>query len=758
MAAKGKGKRGKGAAAEFAPRSIAKSATPGRTLVSDSRVLGCIHEWNPNGFGWAVPLQAISHPQAKVRGGRIYVDLHDVRGGQPLEVGTNIDFVLYKDIRGLGAGDVRALPEGDLPGGGAADEADAGGGAPLPAGWAKIWSEDHERFYYWHGLSKEASWEHPGAAVGAAVGGKGAPGAAAGGLRGEASPLEGWEKHYDTTNKEWYWWNRHTKESSWEEPGSRDAGDEEAADEAAAEDDEDQAEPSAEAKAAAANGAPILAQRRVKGRVAKWQGFFGWVTPEGDLGEGLKHEDKIYLNWREVPEGLDLKVGSEVDFLLFADDNGLGAADVRLRQEGQDDEEEEGNGSGKVKGKGKGKGKRGKGKKGGKEGEAADPLARLERQWAKQDRQLGLAEPFQAKRGQKRKADEEESPEDRRQGPLLPGWEELWSEEHSCYYYWHKATKQAAWERPAMPLDDDGEEEGEEDEQEEEPAPVARGRVSVAGAAGQGSPKRGYQETPAEAAARAMHVVSAGSPASSSAAAEKAPTPIKASLKHKATSSPAKPSPDRWAIVSKPAPNRLKVDYDAPHAGAPAPVIEGLVALRRAGKFCDTAVVSGGSRIPCHRSVLAAGSEELAKKLEEKDVEIQLPGITGEATDFLVRFLYGEVGAECFQPSTPQINSEILQLAFDFRLPLLAELCAARLASDVDTGNVVERIRLCEANALPDLRAALVRGIMQDAEALREVAMAPATLGHPAMMRELLQAVAMGTTSDMQASKRPRTG
>mmetsp|Transcript_62411 Transcript_62411/g.203700 ORF Transcript_62411/g.203700 Transcript_62411/m.203700 type:complete len:586 (+) Transcript_62411:63-1820(+) len=453
MAAKGKGKRGKGAAAEFAPRSIAKSATPGRTLVSDSRVLGCIHEWNPNGFGWAVPLQAISHPQAKARGGRIYVELHDVRGGQPLEVGTNIDFLLYKDIRGLGAGDVRALPEGDLPGGGAADEADAGGGAPLPAGWAKIWSEDHERFYYWHGLSKEASWEHPGAAVAAAVGGKGAPGAAAGGLRGEASPLEGWEKHYDTTNKEWYWWNRHTKESSWEE----------AADEDAAEDDEDQAEPSAEAKAAAANGAPILAQRRVKGRVAKWQGFFGWVTPEGDLGEGLKHEDKIYLNWREVPEGLDLKVGSEVDFLLFADDNGLGAADVRLRQEGQDDEEEEANGSGKAQGKG-GKGKRGKGKKGGKEGEAADPLARLERQWAKQDRQLGLAEPSQAKRGQKRKADEEESPEDRRQGPLLPGWEELWSEEHSCYYYWHKATKQAAWERPAMPLDDDGEEEGEEDE------------------------------------------------------------------------------------------------------------------------------------------------------------------------------------------------------------------------------------------------------------------------------------------------------
>merc|ERR1711924_206953 len=36
-------------------------------------------------------------------------------------------------------------------------------------------------------------------------------------------------------------------------------------------------------------------------------------------------------------------------------------------------------------------------------------------------------------------------------GPLLPGWEEGWSEEHQCHFYWHKATKQSSWERPAVP-------------------------------------------------------------------------------------------------------------------------------------------------------------------------------------------------------------------------------------------------------------------------------------------------------------------
>merc|ERR1712217_572553 len=57
---------------------------------------------------------------------------------------------------------------------------------------------------------------------------------------------------------------------------------------------------------------------------------------------------------------------------------------------------------------------------------------------------------------------EEEEDDDANDGPLMPGWEQHWSDENECYYYWHKATKIAAWERPAMPVGDDEEEQEEE--------------------------------------------------------------------------------------------------------------------------------------------------------------------------------------------------------------------------------------------------------------------------------------------------------
>ena len=35
-------------------------------------------------------------------------------------------------------------------------------------------------------------------------------------------------------------------------------------------------------------------------------------------------------------------------------------------------------------------------------------------------------------------------------GPLLPGWEQHWSQEHQHIYYWHAATRRSSWDRPAM--------------------------------------------------------------------------------------------------------------------------------------------------------------------------------------------------------------------------------------------------------------------------------------------------------------------
>merc|ERR1712129_57322 len=33
--------------------------------------------------------------------------------------------------------------------------------SPLPPGWEKIWSEEHENYYHWHKATKTASWERP---------------------------------------------------------------------------------------------------------------------------------------------------------------------------------------------------------------------------------------------------------------------------------------------------------------------------------------------------------------------------------------------------------------------------------------------------------------------------------------------------------------------------------------------------------------------------------------------------------------------
>merc|ERR1712129_645663 len=45
--------------------------------------------------------------------------------------------------------------------------------SPLPPGWEKIWSDEHENYYYWHKATKTASWEHPAPAPEEKAEGKG---------------------------------------------------------------------------------------------------------------------------------------------------------------------------------------------------------------------------------------------------------------------------------------------------------------------------------------------------------------------------------------------------------------------------------------------------------------------------------------------------------------------------------------------------------------------------------------------------------
>lgn len=206
--------------------------------------------------------------------------------------------------------------------------------------------------------------------------------------------------------------------------------------------------------------------------------------------------------------------------------------------------------------------------------------------------------------------------------------------------------------------------------------------------------------------------------------------------------SPVQVASSSWTMVSKPSPDRLTVPYDGPTASSGSFIAEGLVKLRRAGRLCDATIVAASGRITVHRAVLAAHSETLATRLQEPNAELDLRTFSHESADFVVRWLYGEVEHDNYVPSTSKVNEEVLQISSDFSLPLLAELCALKLSANVDTTNVVARIRLCEEFGLPRLRAALVSALIKDRKVLDAVAKDPTTLTHPGLMRELLASIA----------------
>jgi hypothetical protein len=188
-------------------------------------------------------------------------------------------------------------------------------------------------------------------------------------------------------------------------------------------------------------------------------------------------------------------------------------------------------------------------------------------------------------------------------------------------------------------------------------------------------------------------------------------------------------------------PGCIEVSYTI-QSSLSAPLAEGLVQLRRRIHRCDAAVIAGGgARIPVHSLVLASQSADLDRRLENGP-EIDLGSASHEAADHLVRWMYGEIDADTYAPSSTKINEEVLRLASEFGLPLLAQICSIRLAVDVSVTNVVERIRLCEAYGLPELRHALVAALVQDRKALETVSRDEAALQHPALLRELLALIA----------------
>uniref|UniRef100_A0A7S1AIZ7 WW domain-containing protein n=1 Tax=Noctiluca scintillans TaxID=2966 RepID=A0A7S1AIZ7_NOCSC len=373
-------------------QSGAQSKGGDRRVVSRRRIDGVVSEWHGS-WGWVTPSQKVYHPEVNRNGGRIHLQRSDVAGSS-VQAGSRVDFTLFCDSKGLGAAECKlssaqspAKVQTTRP------KVALGEDGDLPEGWERHYSAESGDHYYWNRITKESSWERPQTSD-------------------EEEPLpEGWERHFDPESDDFYYWHKTTKAAQWERPlGGPTAG------------AVGGAEPEQDVRPAV--GGPILGQQRVAGKVVKWHGFFGWISPTEDLNADLaelleRQQGNIYANWRDVPSKKGLQVGAHVDFLLTADDNGLTATDVRpYEQEGNDEEGEE------------------------------DLMEGLEQQWAQEDAELA-GEALTIKPMSKVIQPKER---DFSEGPLLPGWESHWSEEHQCDYYWHKTTKMSSWERPCVQL------------------------------------------------------------------------------------------------------------------------------------------------------------------------------------------------------------------------------------------------------------------------------------------------------------------
>jgi len=74
-----------------------------REQVSPELVLGEVRAWKGN-YGWIMPTDAIEHPAASLREGRVFVHQSDLADGMTsLATGSRVRFHVYEDASGLGA-------------------------------------------------------------------------------------------------------------------------------------------------------------------------------------------------------------------------------------------------------------------------------------------------------------------------------------------------------------------------------------------------------------------------------------------------------------------------------------------------------------------------------------------------------------------------------------------------------------------------------------------------------------------------------
>jgi hypothetical protein len=181
---------------------------------------------------------------------------------------------------------------------------------------------------------------------------------------------------------------------------------------------------------------------------------------------------------------------------------------------------------------------------------------------------------------------------------------------------------------------------------------------------------------------------------------------------------------------------------------------KGLQELFRMGHLTDVVLVCAQQSFPAHRAVLASQSRIFKDAFEglaaqpspgpNTRQEVRLEIANPEAVKIMLNHLYGldTDDMATFNPRTQAINRDVLQLAAQFELPGLTQHAMHWLGKDLTTGNLVERLSICEEFGLSELSEKILEQLTYNKAALHEVAHGPQIMNYPKLMQEILKCAA----------------
>lgn len=199
-------------------------------------------------------------------------------------------------------------------------------------------------------------------------------------------------------------------------------------------------------------------------------------------------------------------------------------------------------------------------------------------------------------------------------------------------------------------------------------------------------------------------------------------------------------------LGSKPVPLTVKLP---PVKGDQETLAPGLQAFYRTGEYADVAFLCAGHRFLAHRIVLACYSGVLKESLSMEtptgaQIEVRIDIPNPEAVKLMLDFMYNLDDNDWadYNPRTQAINRDVLSLARQFQMPGLTHRAMRWMAKDLTTGNIVERLSICEEFQLGELSERILEQLTNNRQALAEVAHSPQIMTYPRLMQAMLQCAA----------------